>query len=205
MAFSDLTFKLYTDSNLTTPFSGLYQLVHNTDLSDNPQDFVLYLGSNTASRQLQAVSSPGVDNITLTPTLLLSAWAAATAYILGDVVHPTTPNGYRYVVVTAGTSHATTEPTWPTVIGSQVADNTVVWECVAATHPATEIKLALTSGGLAGATGGAALSLGNTILSTVAEAVEIDIRITNTVTTPGTNVGLAELSIYINDVVETAV
>jgi len=35
-------------------------------------------------------------------------------YALGDVIHPATPNGYRYVCTTAGTS-STAEPTsWPT-------------------------------------------------------------------------------------------
>lgn len=29
-------------------------------------------------------------------------------------VHPTTPNGYTYVVTKRGATHATTEPTWPT-------------------------------------------------------------------------------------------
>lgn len=55
-----------------------------------------------------------------------AAWQAGHAYILGDVVQPTTPNTHTYICVHAGTSHATTEPTWPTD-GSSVADNTVIW------------------------------------------------------------------------------
>ncbi|MDI6815278.1 MAG: hypothetical protein QMC90_04280 [Dehalococcoidales bacterium] len=56
------------------------------------------------------------------------AWAANTAYALGDKVEPTTKNNCVYECTTAGTSGAT-EPTWTTNEGSTVADNTVVWTC----------------------------------------------------------------------------
>lgn len=59
-----------------------------------------------------------------------TAWAAATAYKLGAIVRPTTGNGFVYRVSVAGTSHATTEPTWPTTIGLTVTDNGVTWTCV---------------------------------------------------------------------------
>lgn len=59
-----------------------------------------------------------VDNAT--------AWVAATAYALADYAIPTTANGHYYKCTTAGTSHATTEPTWPTD-GSTVTDGTAVW------------------------------------------------------------------------------
>lgn len=201
------TFKLYTDAGLTIPDSGLLQLVNLTSLGDNPQDFVRYLGSTATADtyQLRASSNPGVDDITLTPTVILPDWAVATAYTLGQSVQPTTPNTYRYQVTTAGTSHATTEPTWPTTIGATVTDGTVTWTCVSKQHPATEIKLSLTSGGLTGATAGAALSLGTTILSGSANAVEVNIRVTNTVTTVGANTGTPELALYINACNEDAV
>lgn len=57
-----------------------------------------------------------------------AAWAADTAYALGDIVKPTTGTGLHYYRCTvAGTSAAVTEPTWPTD-GSTVVDNTVTWE-----------------------------------------------------------------------------
>jgi len=149
MALSDLSFKLYTDSGLTAEFNGLYQLTHQTDQSDNPQDFTLYFGSTVSNRQLQANSNPGVDDITLTPTNTTDDWAATTAYTVGNMVQPTTPNGYVYRCTTAGTS-AGSEPTWPTADpGDTVADGTVVWTLVSAAHDTTEITLALTSGALA--------------------------------------------------------
>lgn len=57
-----------------------------------------------------------------------TAWAATTAYSLGDYRRPTTANSLYYEVTTAGTS-AGTEPTWPTTIGTTVADGTIVWTC----------------------------------------------------------------------------
>ncbi len=207
MSLSDLSFKLYTDTGLTTAFSGLYQLTNKTDLSDNPQDFVLYFGSaeSAGTRSLEATSNPGVAQIALTPTYILDQWVTLTAYSLGDLVEPITPNTFKYKVTTAGTS-AAGEPTWPTSIGSTVVDGTITWTCYARVHPITEIKLALTGGaGLTAATGGAALNLGATILSGTANKVAVYIRFTNTVTTINTNTGFPELGVYINEVQEVDV
>lgn len=65
-------------------------------------------------------------SITGSPT----TWVASTAYALNDLVVPTTANGYYYKVTNAGggTSGAS-EPTWPTVIGDTVVDNTITWRC----------------------------------------------------------------------------
>ena len=54
-------------------------------------------------------------------------WTVNTAYLVGDIVTPTTDNGKYFECTTAGTSHATTEPTWDTVTGHTTPDNTVVW------------------------------------------------------------------------------
>lgn len=56
-------------------------------------------------------------------------WVVATAYALGDYVQPTTgESGLRYECTTAGTSHAVTEPTWGTTIGTEsAADGTAKW------------------------------------------------------------------------------
>lgn len=51
--------------------------------------------------------------------------------------------------------------------------------------PATEIRLALSSGGLDSATPGAALALSHTLLSGVGNAVPIHVRRTSAVGTPG--------------------
>lgn len=60
-----------------------------------------------------------------------SDWAASTVTSLGDVVKPTTQNGYEYVCITAGTTNDTEgEPTWPTTPGATVTETDgVVWLC----------------------------------------------------------------------------
>lgn len=202
MALVDLTFKLYTDSGLTTPFSGLLQLNHLTNLSDNPQDFTLYFGSTETARKLEANSNPGVDDIILSPTDALDDWAAATAYSLGDLIEPTTPNGFKYVCTTAGTSDAG-EPSFPTTpLGTTVADNTVVWTLVSARHETTEIVLALTSPELGTNPPGAALIIGTTLQSGSGNSVEVFVRVNNATTTPNSNTNQAELTVDINEVIE---
>jgi hypothetical protein len=172
-------------------------------LSDNPQDFQLYFGSNSATAtKLQASSNPGVDNITLTPTDIEAVWTANVTPSLNSLIEPTVSNGFVYKCTTSVLTAPSTQPTWPTSIGSTVADNAAVWTCYALKHPTTEIKLATTSGGLSSATGGAALSLGNTILNGTGNAVTFWIRFTNTVTTVNNNTGYPQLGLNINAVQE---
>lgn len=207
MALSDLTFKFYTDASLTAAFSGLYQLIHETDLSDNPQDFTLYFGSaeSAGTRKLEATSNPGTDEITLTPTDTLDDWVGSTSYTLGDYVEPTSPNTYVYECTTAGTSDSS-EPSWPTSgIGSTVSDGTVVWTLKGKRHEITEIKLATTSGGLDSAVAGDPLDIGTTLTSGAANKVEVHMRITNAVTNVRNNTGTPEIAVYINEVVESEV
>jgi hypothetical protein len=54
-------------------------------------------------------------------------WLATTAYVVGDVIHPPTVNGFVYECVTAGTSDAT-EPGWGTTQDAVFADGTVSWK-----------------------------------------------------------------------------
>lgn len=64
-------------------------------------------------------------------TAVTSGWVANTSKSLNNTVYPTTENGFYYNCTTAGTTHATTEPTWPTIVGTTVTDGTVVWTAVA--------------------------------------------------------------------------
>jgi len=88
-------------------------LLQNSDLALNDINF----------EQYQAIYSRGYAT-----GVTRSAWEAGTAYSADDIVVPTTANGYQYRCVTAGTSHATTEPTWGTALGVQQTDGTVTWE-----------------------------------------------------------------------------
>ncbi len=63
-------------------------------------------------------------------------WEASTAYALGDMVVPSTHNGYAYECTVAGTSDSS-EPSWPTTVGNTVSDNSVTWTC-RAYYPAPE-------------------------------------------------------------------
>ncbi|WP_067986238.1 hypothetical protein [Neptuniibacter pectenicola] len=200
MALDDLSFKLYQDSALTTPYGGTLTITHNSDLSDGAQDFILYFGSASTSVQLQSNVNPGVDNIVVTPVDNLPEWEASTAQVVGYSAEPTVGNGRRYQVTTAGTSDAT-EPTWPTSIGSSVTDGTIIWTCVSSTHETTEVKLAATALDLDTATAGAGLSLGTTVLSGVANAKEIHVRVTNTVEDIS---NANDIALSFNNVLETA-
>lgn len=202
MALADSTFKLYTNNTLTSLFTGTYVLLHKTSFSDNPQDYQLWLGSTTADRIIYAASNPGVANIIITPTYILPAWAASTAYDEGDSVIPTSANGFRYVVTVAGTS-AGSEPTWPTTpIGQTVVDGSVTWRLESESHEITEIKLAATAAGLDTAVAGDPLVIGTELESGVANAFEINIRIENDVDVVSNNAATPELALYINAIRE---
>jgi len=54
-------------------------------------------------------------------------WTANTVIRKGETRKPTTANGHIYVCTTAGITHGSTEPTWPTTEGNTVTDNTAVW------------------------------------------------------------------------------
>ena len=64
---------------------------------------------------------------------LLKLWpettARNTAYTVGDVIKPTTYASHSYKCTTAGTSHATVEPTWTTTNGNTTTDGTAVFTC----------------------------------------------------------------------------
>lgn len=127
------TFKFYTNSNLTTEFTGYVTATQNVDGSTGMQKFQYWLGSVAAGKTLQAESDPGIDQITLSIT-------------------DSAP----------GTG-----------------------------HPASDIKLALTEGGLTSATGGAPLNLGTAITSGVANAVTFWVGITDSTAVTGTSTELA--------------
>jgi hypothetical protein len=100
----------------------------NADTHDFWDDVV----ANETSGTGYTANGATLGSKTLTYTAANSwspAWVAATAYTLNAIVRPTSGNGFLYQAVVAGTSHATTEPTWPTVLGTTVVDQGVTWLC----------------------------------------------------------------------------
>lgn len=64
-----------------------------------------------------------------------SAWASSTAYSVGDIVRASSlqASGLVFQCTTAGTS-ASTQPTWPTDLGSTITDGTVVWTAISSVY-----------------------------------------------------------------------
>lgn len=204
----DMTFRIYTDSGLTTEFSYTILQQFRTDLSNSVQVYgPFFYGAvpqgiePDGARKLYAMSNPGIDDILLTPTDILPRWQATTAYILGKVVQPVSETGFRYVVTTAGTTSGT-EPTWPTLTGSTVTDGSVVWTFKGATHEPGELKIATSEAGLATAVAGDPLNLGPELLSGVPNAVEFWIQWTNAVTVPSNTIATPEISLRPNPIGE---
>ena len=64
-----------------------------------------------------------------------AAWAATTAFVVGDIRRSTVlqASGLVFRCTAAGTS-ASTEPAWPTDIGSTITDATVTWQAVSSVY-----------------------------------------------------------------------
>jgi hypothetical protein len=61
----------------------------------------------------------------------VGTWVVNTAKVVGNLIRataPTIPNERTFMCVVAGTTHTTTEPTWPTSKGARIADATVTWQ-----------------------------------------------------------------------------
>jgi len=64
-----------------------------------------------------------------------AAWAASTAYVVGDVVRAITvqASGLVFECTVAGTS-STSEPSWPTDISSTIVDGNVTWQAISSVY-----------------------------------------------------------------------
>jgi hypothetical protein len=92
--------------------------------------------------------------LTLGPTAYPApAWQPNHAYVLGNAVQPTTPNGFVYPCQVAGTS-GSVQPTWPTTTGV-VTDGGVTWQ-YGTTHD-MQVSRGIEFGGGAGSSFGAGI------------------------------------------------
>ena len=64
-----------------------------------------------------------------------SAWVASTAYAVGDIVRASLlqASGLVFRCTVAGTS-ASTQPAWPTDIGSTITDGSVTWKAISSVY-----------------------------------------------------------------------
>ena len=63
-----MPFGIFTDTNLTSPLVGPIDFQQNSDGSTGDLEAVVYVGNLEASKQIQADSDPGVDQIVATLT-----------------------------------------------------------------------------------------------------------------------------------------
>lgn len=119
--FSSNTLKLALMTTAYTPAADLTGVSVYSSISASEASGTGYVATGIS------ISTPAMS--TVYANTFGRLWAVGTAYALGDVVRPITVNTHLYMCAGAGTSHATTEPTWNTVSGKDNAavDNTVVW------------------------------------------------------------------------------
>ena len=101
-------------------YSGTFYTKSSASLIQSAKTFALQkVMENILAEHRYNYSSPG-----------LSAWQASHAYAAGDKIFPTDAkkNGRYYLCITPGTSASTEPGTWPSAIGSTVADGGVVWQ-----------------------------------------------------------------------------
>ena len=67
--------------------------------------------------------------------MAIAAWAASTAFSVGDIRRASVeqPSGLFFRCSTAGTS-ASSEPSWPNMVGDTVTDGTCVWTAIASAY-----------------------------------------------------------------------
>jgi len=174
----DISLKFHTDPALQIPVS-LSTINHLIDGSNDPQNFVFYLGADDATKQYKDGSSPGVADLFIQVFDVTDLWTATTVKVVNDAVRTTAKNGYRYKVQAlagAGNTGAS-EPTWPTTIGQTVVDGDVTWINERKLHESTEIKIALSLIGLDGAVSGDPINLGLVIAGGADANIAVHVRL----------------------------
>ncbi len=143
----DLIRKIYGDSGVT--ILACYNSFPSFDVVFDSEDslidtfvpadsFSISRGSNREAKVNELLSytkcvkryeADGKPHIFVPIVTTSTTWATNTSYSVGDTVVPTVANEVEYKCTTAGTSHASTEPTWANAleVADTIADGTVTW------------------------------------------------------------------------------
>lgn len=114
--------KLYKGTTTLTDITG------SVAPSASNWKFQNFNGKVVAAQQgEELISWAGASNfVTIQSTL--TAWTGSTSYSLGAIVRKVSgETNLQFVCTTAGTSHASIEPTWATTDIATTTDNTVTW------------------------------------------------------------------------------
>ncbi len=120
--FTDHTIKVMLVSSSYTPDRTAHDYVDDV----RAHEIAASGGYETGGQALTNKS------VTYVAAASAAAWQAETAYEVGDIVRPTTPNGHCYRCIVAGTSGVTEPADWPTVNGQNVTDGGVTWDEIGA-------------------------------------------------------------------------
>lgn len=92
----------------------------------DPSNQYVVIIDDTQTLQVRSLADGTAETVVME---LYEAWAATHAYVVDDLVVPSTPNGFAYRCTTAGTSGGT-EPTWGTTLGGTTNDGTAVFTAI---------------------------------------------------------------------------
>ena len=122
------------------PANNQYDIKGKITLEDNPHSTkVVIVAADNTAKLIDVVNSDPVtgDYQCITsyskPVMIFTTqdyglpWSAGTAKVIGDVVHPTTPNGYIYKVTQAG-STGQAEPIWTAEQNVSINDGSVIYQ-----------------------------------------------------------------------------
>ncbi len=60
----------------------------------------------------------------------IAIWQPNTVYSLHSKVRPATPNEFAYKLIGFVNRSGSVEPVWPTAIGDEIADGSILWKCL---------------------------------------------------------------------------
>jgi len=99
-----------------------------TTAAGDEAEFIEYASGDWRCLSYELYQSPLTNGHDHAYEGVTEEWAVATVYRLLDRIQSTSADGIHYFeCTTAGTSHASAEPTWPTFAGDSVEDNGVIW------------------------------------------------------------------------------